>query len=71
MESCRDGCQALKKLDADFPAVIHLDTNFLIDALVPDSIQETQLVGWLRAGETPEMDSMMKQVRAELYFDSA
>jgi predicted nucleic acid-binding protein len=32
--------------------VIHLDTNFLIDALVPGSTQEAQLVGWLSAGET-------------------
>jgi predicted nucleic acid-binding protein len=32
--------------------VIHLDTNFLIDALVPGSAQEAQLVGWLGAGET-------------------
>jgi hypothetical protein len=27
--------------------VIQLDTNFLIDALVPGSVQEAQLVGWL------------------------
>jgi len=32
--------------------VIQLDTNFLIDALVPGSVQEAQLVGWLIAGET-------------------
>jgi predicted nucleic acid-binding protein len=32
--------------------VIHLDTNFLIDALVIGSAQEAQLVGWLAAGET-------------------
>lgn len=32
--------------------MIHLDTNFLIDALVPGSVQEAQLVGWLGAGET-------------------
>ena len=31
--------------------MIHLDTNFLIDALVPGSAQEAQLVGWLGAGE--------------------
>lgn len=30
----------------------HLDTNFLIDALVPGSSQEAQLVGWLGTGET-------------------
>ena len=32
--------------------MIHLDTNFLIDALVPGSPQEAQLVAWLEAGET-------------------
>jgi len=32
--------------------VIYLDTNFLIDALVPGSAQEAQLVSWLGAGET-------------------
>ena len=32
--------------------MIHLDTNFLIDALVPGSEQETRLVDWLSAGET-------------------
>ena len=32
--------------------MIHLDTNFLIDALLPGSAQEAQLVGWLGAGET-------------------
>jgi predicted nucleic acid-binding protein len=32
--------------------VIHLDTNFLIDALVPGSAQESQLIGWLDAEET-------------------
>ena len=32
--------------------MIHLDTNFLIDALVPHSSQEAQLVEWLSAGET-------------------
>ena len=31
--------------------MIHLDTNYLIDALVPGSAQEAQLVGWLGAGE--------------------
>ena len=31
--------------------MIHLDTNFLIDALVPGSAQDAQLVGWLGAGE--------------------
>lgn len=31
--------------------MIHLDTNFLIDALVPGSEQETQFAGWLSAGE--------------------
>ena len=32
--------------------MIHLDTHFLIDALVPGSPQEAQLVAWLDAGET-------------------
>lgn len=31
--------------------MIHVDTNFLIDALVPGSFQEAQLVAWLAAGE--------------------
>ena len=30
--------------------MIHLDTNFLIDALVPGSPQETKLIGWLTSG---------------------
>lgn len=32
--------------------MIHLDTNFLIDALVAGSPQEARLVAWLSAGET-------------------
>ena len=32
--------------------MIQLDTNFLIDALVPGSVQEAQIVGWLSAGES-------------------
>jgi predicted nucleic acid-binding protein len=32
--------------------MVHLDTNFLIDALIPGSPQETQLAAWLAAGET-------------------
>ena len=38
---------------ADHPhaPVIHLDTNFLIDALVPGSPQEARLVAWLSAGD--------------------
>jgi len=32
--------------------VIHLDTNFLIDALVAGNLQEAQLVAWLSTGET-------------------
>lgn len=32
--------------------MIHLDTNVLIDALVPGSAQEGQLMGWLGARET-------------------
>lgn len=32
--------------------MIHLDTNFLIDALVSGSAEELRLVGWLSAGKT-------------------
>lgn len=32
--------------------MIHLDTNFLIDALVPGSAQEAQMVGWLSSGKS-------------------
>ncbi len=38
--------------------MIHLDTNFLIDALVPGSVQEVQLVAWLSAGETLGISSV-------------
>ncbi len=38
--------------------MIHLDTNFLIDALVPGSAQETQIIGWLNAGETMEISAI-------------
>lgn len=38
--------------------MIHLDTNFLIDALVPDSPQEVQLVTWLAAGGTIGISSL-------------
>lgn len=31
--------------------MIHLDTNFLIDALLPGSAQETRMITWLNAGE--------------------
>jgi predicted nucleic acid-binding protein len=31
--------------------MIHLDTNFLIQALVPGSVAEAKLLGWLTAGE--------------------
>ena len=31
--------------------MIHLDTSFLIDALVPGSAAAAQLTGWLGAGE--------------------
>ena len=38
--------------------MIHLDTNFLIDALVVGSVQETQLVGWLSAGQPFQISAM-------------
>lgn len=38
--------------------MVHLDTSFLIDSLVPGSPQEAQLVGWLAAGETIGMSSL-------------
>lgn len=38
--------------------MIHLDTNFLIDALVPGSSQESQLVAWIGAGETIGISSI-------------
>lgn len=38
--------------------MIHLDTNFLIDALVPGSPQETQMEAWLAAGETPGISAV-------------
>jgi predicted nucleic acid-binding protein len=38
--------------------MVHLDTNFLIDALVPGSPQEAQLVAWLSAGETIGISSL-------------
>lgn len=44
--------EARRKRPARNPRVIHLDTNFLIDALVPGSGPEAQLMGWLGAGET-------------------
>jgi predicted nucleic acid-binding protein len=38
--------------------MIHVDTNFLIDALVPGSSQEAQLVAWLAAGERMGISSL-------------
>ncbi|WP_395746172.1 type II toxin-antitoxin system VapC family toxin [Prosthecobacter sp.] len=38
--------------------MIHLDTSFLIDALVPGSAQEAQIVAWLKAGETVEISAV-------------
>ena len=38
--------------------MIHLDTNFLIDALVTGSTQEAQLVSWLSAGESLGISSV-------------
>lgn len=38
--------------------MVHLDTSFLTDALVPGSPQETQLVEWLGSGEPVGLSSM-------------
>jgi predicted nucleic acid-binding protein len=38
--------------------VIHLDTSFLIYALIPHSIQDQQLRRWLREGETLVISSI-------------
>lgn len=38
--------------------MIHLDANFLIDALVVGSEQEAQIVSWLEAGEPLEISSV-------------
>ncbi|MFQ5744597.1 MAG: type II toxin-antitoxin system VapC family toxin [Acidobacteriota bacterium] len=38
--------------------MVHLDTSFLIRALVPDSEQDVRLRGWLRAGEPLAMSAI-------------
>ena len=38
--------------------MVHLDTNFLIDALLPASLQEALLVAWLAAGEPLGISSL-------------
>jgi len=38
--------------------MVNLDTNFLIDALLPGSLQEAQLVAWLAAGEPLGISSL-------------
>jgi predicted nucleic acid-binding protein len=38
--------------------MVHLDTNFLIDALVPGTPQEAQLVRWLATGKPIGMSSL-------------
>jgi predicted nucleic acid-binding protein len=38
--------------------MIHLDTNFLVQALVPDSAAEAKLQAWLRDGETLGISSI-------------
>lgn len=38
--------------------MIHLDTNFLIDALVPGSAEESKILGWLGVGETLAVSSI-------------
>jgi hypothetical protein len=51
MEKLGDRCPAVVFHYQLKSPMIHLDTNFLIDALVAGSVQETQLVGWLSAGQ--------------------
>ena len=48
MESSRGRCTAM----------IHLDTNFLIDALVSGSRQETELMNWLASGEALQISAV-------------
>ena len=50
MEKRRGECASVTL--ARTSIVTHLDNNFLIDALVPGSTQEAQLVSWLGTGET-------------------
>jgi predicted nucleic acid-binding protein len=38
--------------------VIHLDANFLIQAMVPGSDSEAKLLGWLKTGEPISMSSI-------------
>jgi len=38
--------------------MIHLDTNFLIGALVPKSIESQKLIGWLRRSEPIAMSAV-------------
>lgn len=38
--------------------MIHLDTNFLVDVLVPGSPEATRLAAWQAAGETVQMSVM-------------
>jgi len=38
--------------------MVHLDTNFLILALVPGSPQDVRLRGWIAAGESVQLSSI-------------
>lgn len=38
--------------------VIHLDTNFVADALTPGTVPEAKLAAWLKAGETFGMSAV-------------
>ena len=58
MEKRGDRCPAVVFHCQLKSPMIHLDTNFLIDALVVGSVQETQLVGWLSAGQPFQISAM-------------
>ncbi|SKB01496.1 Predicted nucleic acid-binding protein, contains PIN domain [Prosthecobacter debontii] len=39
--------------------MVYLDTNFLIDALVPGSSQEAQVLQWLTSGESLHVSTLV------------